>query len=281
MIERFDEASAVRSGATPGAYVCDVPVGWGQGRAAYGGLAGAYLIRAAELFMGPERAIRSFNLVFVGPLKTGPAEVQVEVLRSGGSLTHLEVRLFNEGELATAAYVACGAERESGASAMQVQAPAMAPVETGRELPYMPGMMPEFMRFMEMRWTVTSLPFTGSERGHVQGWVRPRAGATPGLPLLVGLMDAWPPPVWSLMDGLARGSSVNWHVNFAPAAHAPTDRSGAWYFWDSHLTFAQGGYSDMECSLWSEQGELLAVSRQLFADFPFKGAPSGRLSPRT
>lgn len=281
MIERFDDASAVRAGAVPGEYVCDVPEGWGQGRAAYGGLAGAYLIRAAEMFIGPERPVRSFNLVFVGPLKTGPAVVRVEVLRSGGSLTHLEVRLFNNGELATAAYVACAAGRESDASAMQMRAPVMAPVETAMEMPYVPGMMPEFMRFMEMRWTVTSLPFSGAERGHVQGWVRPRGGAEAGLPLLVGLMDAWPPPVWSLMDGLSRGSSVNWHANFAPAAYTAGQGSDAWYFWDSHLTFAQDGYSDMECSFWSAQGELLAVSRQLFADFPFKGAPSGRLSPRT
>jgi acyl-CoA thioesterase len=281
MIESFDVASAVSATGVKGEFTCEVPEGWGQGRAAYGGLAGAYLVRAAEMFMGSERPLRSFNLVFVGPLKTGPATLTVEVLRSGGSLTHLEVRLFNEGVLATSAYVACARARASEAAAMQLPVPEMPPVEGAMEMAFVPGMMPEFMRFMEMRWTVTSFPFSGSEKGHVQGWLRPRNPATPGLPLMVGLMDAWPPPVWSLLDGLGRGSSVNWHANFAPAAFESELRPDSWYFWDSHLTYARDGYSDMDASLWSENGELLAMSRQLFADFPFDGAPSGRLSPRT
>ena len=50
-----------------------VPEGWGQGRATFGGLVGAILIRHMDAHLGADAPpLRSFTISFVAPMVPGP-----------------------------------------------------------------------------------------------------------------------------------------------------------------------------------------------------------------
>ena len=262
----LDDVIAIESGSTPGEYLASIPSGWGQGRAAYGGVAGAIIVRAAQAAVSADRPVRSLALAFAGPLLLGPVRVQVVTLRSGSQTTHMRVSLIQADQVVTEATVVCAADRPSTLPHATLPPPTVAEPAALYAFPYMEGLTPEFTQHFDFRWTVDTLPFSGSARGHVQGWIRCPDAIAGGLPLLTGLLDAWPPPIWALYDEPARGSSVNWHISFTAAAALV--RADEYCLFDSVLTFAADGYSDCQSAMWNRAGELVALSRQFFADYP-------------
>jgi acyl-CoA thioesterase len=141
----------------------------------------------------------------------------------------------------------------------------MPPPDSRPVFPFLPGVTPNFTQHYDYRWTVDRLPFSGADRAHIQGWVRPRADAPVDDATLAALVDAWPSPVLSLADRPVPASTVTWHRNIvAPVGEAPAD---AWWAWDAVVSASDHGYADMEGRLYDARGRLVAVSRQLMVEF--------------
>ncbi len=261
-------------GAGKGPFLAQIPGGWGQGRAAYGGISGGLVLRAAAQVS--ERPIRSLSLNFVGPLAVGEAEISARILREGRSATHVASEISQGDEVVVAALVLLGDARDTAVDYPGPEVPEMVPPSDGFEMPFYEGLMPDFTRNFSYRWTTDSFPFSGGAP-HVQGWIRAKEGMTAGPAGIVGLIDAWPPPVWSMLDAPYPGSSVTWFVSFTPHAYRSDLSRDAWWRFDSKLTSSNDGYAHFESHLWNEEGEHVAISRQVFAEFSKK--PSELLTP--
>lgn len=248
------------------AFTAEIGEGWGQGRATFGGLLTAFALRAAESLVPDGRPVRSVLVDFVGPASEGPVRVEATLLRSGRALTQVEARVI-QGDAPVAIVVAAyGASRQTA-----VRWPAAPGVEQPDRdglmaFPYLPGITPVFTQHFDYRWATDRLPFTGADLPDIRGWVRERDGGPVDAAAVLAFIDSWPAPVLSMVAGPVPASTVTWMVDFVG-----TDALGAsgddWWFFHGTTVAAGDGYADIEGRLTTEDGRLVAVSRQLAAEF--------------
>lgn len=246
-----------------------IPATWGQGRAGFGGLVAALVYEAMRAKVPPERALRSLAITFVAPLTLDkPASFEAEVLREGKAVSQMLGRAVQDGQVVTIVQGSFGAARESAVVVAAEAAPAMPPVEACQTLPFVPGTTPEFTRYLEMRWGVGGLPFSGNTSREMGGWVRQR-GEVEREPMseahLLALIDAWPPAVLSHLKGFAPGSSLTWTVEFVQPL--PALDTHDWCQYRAVIEHARDGYGHCAAALWTPTGELVALSRQTVTVF--------------
>lgn len=255
--------------------VCDdpqrvvVPASWGQGRAGFGGLAAALVYERMRALVAPDRPVRSLAITFVGPLQVGqPVSFEAEVLREGKAVTQMLGRAVQDGQTVTLVQGSFGAARRSAVAVEPEPAPDLLPHEACQELPYIPGITPEFTRHLALRWGIGGLPFSGNTSRTIGGWVRQR-GEVPREPLTeahqLALVDAWPPAVLSHLKAFAPGSSLTWTIEFVHPQ--PMVDTHDWCRYQALIEYARDGYGHCAAALWSPAGELMALSRQTVTVF--------------
>ncbi len=253
----------------PGPFHVDADASWGQGRALFGGLVAEACLRAMATVVPAGRTLRSMTATLPAPVAPGRFEVHPTLLRSGSAITFTACELRQDGQVCAVVQAAWGADRPTRLRVDPPGAPPMPPPDSRPVFPFLPGVTPNFTQHYDYRWTVDRLPFSGADRAHIQGWVRPRADAPVDDATLAALVDAWPSPVLSLADRPVPASTVTWHLNLvAPVGEAPAD---AWWAWDATVSASDHGYADMEGRLYDAHGRLVAVSRQLMVEFSGRG----------
>lgn len=250
-----------------GPFVAHIDATWGQGRAIYGGVLAEAGLRAMRAGVVAERHLRSVLMTFISPAEPGAVEVVVDPLRSGRAITLVRAELRQGGRRFAELVAAWGEPRGSTLEVEGPPPPAVSHPSTLPPMPDLPGIIPAFTQHFDYRWTTDCLPFTGAERAHIQGWVRPRGPQPVDDITVVALLDAWPLPVLSLARRPVPASSVTWQVNLVRPL--PTGGVSPEAFWltDSHTRVAAEGYADLDMRLWDEAGRLVALSRQLVVEF--------------
>lgn len=246
-----------------------IPADWAQGRASFGGLMGALLYEAMRAKVPAERPSRSLAITFVGPAEPNvPISFEVEVLREGKAVSQVLGRAVQNGQVVTLVQGSFGASRASVVQVVAEPAPVMKPSEESQELPFIPGVTPEFMRHLALRWSVGGVPFSGNTSREMGGWVRLR-GEVEEEPLteahLLALVDAWPPAVLPHLKQLAPGSTLTWTIEFVQPLPALTTLDWCQYL--AVIEHARDGYGHVAAALWTPQGELIALSRQTVTVF--------------
>lgn len=255
-----------------------VPPTWGQGRATFGGLVAALLYRRARavledagLYAG--KPPRSLTFSLVAPLAPGVARVEANVLRTGKSVTQLEARIVQDGQVAAVMLASFGAPRASEVIIAPDPVPAFAAPESLVMLPYIAGITPEFIQHFEFRWAAGQVPFTAppATTGDMGGWVRFRA-PTPRTEIehLLGLVDSWPPAVLPMFRKPAPISTLTWTIEFTAAAlDDATRNTGADRFvgYLAQTELSADGYAHVASRCWRADGTLLAIGRQTIAIF--------------
>ena len=234
---------------------------WAQGRAAFGGWIVAGAVGVMEGVVPEGRLCRSLLTSFVGPVKVGSVVAWPTVLRSGRSLTHVEVKVWQGDTVRAVVLGAFGTTRAPAPGFEGWEAPAVMDVGEAQAMPFLPGLTPAFTQHFEYRWTNGAMPFAGASEPHVQGWCRPRFPSG-GVGLIAALADAWPPPIWTTLTRPAAGSSVTWQLDVL-RPEAVSD----WWLYDARTIAAREGYTDFSGGLWTAHGELVATSRQCFAAY--------------
>lgn len=258
----FSDASRIER-VESGSFVGHIPVDWAQGRTAFGGLAAALQIHAVQAL--PDVAglpIRSVDAAFIGPVAPGPVRVRAEVLRQGRNLTHAAAELLGPTDPAPLAriHVILGHLRDSQV-VVDAPEPVVTPIEDCIEMPYLPGITPDFTRNLDFRFA-SGFPYSGGSDARITGWCRHRADER-GVSAIAALVDAWPGTVLPLLTEPAPASTVRWSLQF-PGDEEP--RGDDWYWYTSDTPSAAGGYSTMTAQLWFG-GRLLSWSEQLLAIF--------------
>ncbi|MBC3951668.1 acyl-CoA thioesterase [Pseudomonas folii] len=245
-----------------------IPAEWAQGRASFGGLMAALQYEAMRAKVPEGRPVRSLAITFVGPAEPGvPITFEVEVLREGKAVSQLLGRATQNGQVMTLIQGSFGAPRESVISVKSDPAPTLKPLEECPQLPFVSGMMPEYLQFMELRWALGGMPFSNTPSPAIGGYVRFRdieEGPSSEAHMLA-LVDTWPPALLPHLSKPAPGSSLTWTIEFVQPM--PTLSTHDWGSYKAVIEHARDGYGHTAAMLWSPAGELIAISRQTVTVF--------------
>ncbi|WP_460420683.1 acyl-CoA thioesterase [Pseudomonas sp. ZL2] len=243
---------------------------WAQGRACFGGLMAALLYEAMLAKTSPGRPVRSLAITFVGPAEPEvPISFEVELLREGKAVSSLLGRALQNGQVVTLMQGSFGSGRDSMIDVPALPAVEMKPLEqSSTELPCIKGVTPEFMRHVSLRWAIGGIPFSNNKSRDMGGWVRFRDSEREE-PVseahLLALVDAWPPTLLSHLNKPASGSTLTWTIEFIQPVPSLTTLD--WCRYHVETEHARDGYGHAAAALWSDKGELLALSRQTVTVF--------------
>jgi hypothetical protein len=263
--ERQPTPSASAGSAKATQFAFDVPSGFGQGNAVFGGLVVGALSRAMLEHVGDEtRKLRSISAHLLGAPAVGATRITVRPLRVGRGTTVLAADLFAGDELMCHAVGVFGGERPFRDVFLDLQAPVLPPVAELPLSPVAPPLAPEFTQHFEFR-VKHGLPFSGIA-GETLGYVRPKPSATPrtpDLPTLIATSDAWWMSVMQVLPGPRPSATLAFTLELHDTdawCRGPRD---AWLIHRGNLVRLGEGYSTETRDLWTEDGKLLATNRQL------------------
>ena len=256
----FDDDIALRQDGS--AYHGAVAEGWETPRGPLGGYVMAIVLHGMQLAVGDDgRQPRSLTVHFLRPPRPGPVTVLPTVERAGRSLSSVTARLEQDGKPIALATGAFSAPWESPALG-DVPPPEVDPPDPARpaigDLPQ-DRPRPAFTSRMTMQPRFGDPPFSGSEHGLVGGWLglterRPIDAAT-----IVVLADAWFPSPWPRLSELAPAPTIDLTVHF----RAPLPLPDGVLLGRFASRLVRDGFFDEDGELWSEDGTLVAQSRQL------------------
>lgn len=249
--------------------IVEIPLNWGQGRTVYGGLITALMVSHAQLLLNDEnKTLKSASITFVGPVTSGEkAELVSRILRSSKSVTTIQVEVIQNTEVVSIIIASFALPRESSiaiahsASEAQLSFP-----KDYTLLPYMEGIMPEFLNHFDVILVEGDIPFSNSKKTGFTGWMKLKSSeeiAEIKLPHLFLLMDMWPASVLPMFNRPAPASSLTWDFDLIDAES--TYNGDSWWKYEVNADYAANGYVYEKAQLWDETGKLVAVSRQTVA----------------
>ncbi|MEM9877135.1 MAG: thioesterase family protein [Myxococcota bacterium] len=242
-----------------------LPDGWMQGRSMFGGLTAAAAVALGARSVDEARSLRVASVQLLRPVKAGVLGGTAKVLREGKGTTFVEVRLRQSSDVVALVQLVFVRPR-TGSVALEDAAPPDVPGPEGlADLPYLPGITPEFTQHARLRWARGPLPFSGADEAGFDGWCRFRgpAGDAEGL---IAMLDLWPTPTLALANGPTFASTVTWTAHIVGAPNAWRQGEG-WAQFRYRSVAARAGFHTVVGELWGSDGALLAWTEQLVAFF--------------
>ena len=238
-----------------------VAEGWGTPRGPLGGYVMAVMMRALELAVGDaERQARSVTMHFLRVPEPGPVSIEATVEREGRSLSSVSGRLQQGGKLLGLALGAYSKPWE-GPLLDESPMPEVEPPDAPQPASEVRGDAPRppFLERMVFQRRFGEKPFTRSDRAEVGGWL----GLTEERPLdaeaVAVLADAWFPAPWPRLAELAPAPTIDLTVHF----RSPLPAQGRLLLGRFRTRYVRDGFFEEDGELWSEDGTLVAQSRQL------------------
>ncbi len=244
----------------------EFPANWCQGRTAFGGLSAALLYQAIRKHIDPSRRLLSLSTNFVGPLLADtPFSLSVEILRQGKSSTQVLAKVIQSEQVCVIVQACFAIDRQSGVNVPVSKEMRLKPVDARHTLPFIEGQMPEFFQHVDLCPQQGAMPFSAAQTSHLGGWMRfkhtPEAITEAHI---IALTDAWPPTLLQMFKQPAPASSMSWYLEFV---QEPMLTPGEWLGFEAITHHAKGGYGLEDGCIWSQSGELIALTRQTVALF--------------
>ena len=246
---------------TSSAGVWHVPEGWRQGRGAYGGLVVGALIAAIEdRIADPTRIVRSVTAEIPGAVAPGRAELHVELLRAGNSVTTARASLVQEGETRAHAVAICAATRPNMPAWLDLAPPKAPPPVMVAPMP--PGsLFPEFAQHFEYR-VVEGTPGAGGPATTL-GWIRPRdPGRVHDASLIAAMIDAWYPATLPRFAEFRPMATIAFTLEVLGSL---ADLGDEPLLYRGVVPVCSDGYFTETRELWRADGRLVARNHQTFA----------------
>jgi acyl-CoA hydrolase len=243
-------------------WVFELPQGWGQGRSVFGGVPAALCAALGSREVSDDRPLRTMSLQLLRPSQAGSIYGKTELLREGKSTSFVRVTLEQEQGPTVVANLVYSRPRPE---AMRVEArprPEGPPPEALATLPYTPGLLPEFLQHVELRWASGGVPYSGATEPEFSGYFRFRVPAG-GVEGVLALLDVWPCPSLSLLERPAPASTVTWTAHVLAV---PTNFEG-WFAFDYETVFGAHGMHTVVGRLYSPEGALIGFTEQTVAIF--------------
>ena len=256
----FDTATALTRTDDPGHYHVRIDPHWQAAGRTNGGYLLALLGRAALTTVGDTHPHPvSATAHFLRPPVPAPAEVQVDVLRTGRTTAHVRAVLRQSGHTCVEAVLTCGqldgdvwwdgvAAPELPAEGACPRLPVQAP---GFEVPLM-GVLAERLDPATLGW-VAGRP---SGRGELRGWVRFADGRDMDPLALLALVDCLPPATFDLgIEGWVPTIELTCYLRALPMPGPVRIRQ--------RVRHVAAGRVDEVCDIWDASGRRVASGHQL------------------
>jgi acyl-CoA thioesterase len=263
-----------------GRYSATISPDWSLAVVPQGGVVAAIAARAMEAELGTGQLLRSFHGVFASPVPVGAVDIDVDVIRSGRSMSQVQASVRAAGaDAGFTALAAFGHERPGfGYTELEMpNVPAPEDCVSYRDPPPPESGMPDEPMFAFWREVIEGRPALGhapwdmSARGaaEVATWFRfehfpgDEHGQFDRLALLVAA-DMMPSAVFEKVGTAETG----W---FAPSVdltvHLVGVPTGTWMLNHNRAHYAGDGYASAEAALWDAHGPtgptLLAWATQV------------------
>ncbi len=278
MTIRFEEETAVGAQGS-GRYAVSFSRDWFVHAGPNGGVVAAVLLRAAVAEVNePLRTPRTLTVHYLGPPAEGPAEVHVTTERSGRGVSFLSARLVQPnsssrhdaggqpGAVKAVALIAFGAPRAERVAWSARALPAMPDPASCPELALDIEASPPNIRLRwDCRWALGQANATGPTEGTLTGgWIRASVPTAVDHVLVAAMADAWLPPVIA-RAGIPPLSvpTVELTVHFRDTATLAQMTPIDWFACSFRTDVAQEGFLEEDGLIWSGDGRLVAMSRQL------------------
>jgi acyl-CoA thioesterase len=261
-------------------YSATISPAWNLAMVPQGGVVAAIAARAMEAELGTGQLLRSFHGVFAAPVPVGPVDIEVDVIRSGRSMSQVQATVRATGADAGFTALAAFGHERPGFGYTELAMPMVPTPEqcvSFRDPPPPESGMPDGPVFpfwnevLEGRPALGHAPWDTSERGaaEVATWFRfehfpgDERGQFDQLALLVAA-DMMPSAVFEKLGPAETG----W---FAPSVdltvHLADLPTGTWILNHNRAHYAADGYASAEAALWDPHGRdgpaLLAWATQI------------------
>jgi acyl-CoA thioesterase len=263
-MHEFDRLTSVTPSGE-GRYAAELAPGWVVG----GGVNGGYLLAVvgqavrAALPAKPDPVALSAH--FLSASAPGPAVVDVDVRREGGSVATAAVDVVQDGVTRITALATCGDLARLAQRAPEARTRAREPVLPPPEecfgsadaAPELKAFVPMLDRF-DLRIDPGHTVWGAEPRmtGAIAGWFRWPDGREPDPLSLLAVCDVLPPVTFDLgMPGWAPTLELTVHVRARPEP--------GWLKVRHETRTLSGGMFEEDCEIWDSAGRLVAQSRQL------------------
>ncbi|WP_440056666.1 acyl-CoA thioesterase (plasmid) [Pseudoalteromonas sp. T1lg65] len=242
------------------------PENWCQGRTAFGGLSAAIAVANMKHQLPDPRRLLSVSVNFIGPLlHSQPFSIETTILRSGKNATQMQTRLSQDGQVCLIALGCFGKHRTSNIEVFNDDSHSLETVNPEQVLPYQEGVMPAFFQHVALNAQRGAMPFSAAPSSHLGGWMRFKQQQIRQNELhAMALADAWPPTLLQMCNAPSPASSMSWYIEFLTDIDLSAEQ---WFGFEAITHHSQHGYGIEDAKIWSQSGQLLALSRQTVAIF--------------
>ncbi len=262
MPQHFDAASTLKT-LEPGRYLAHLDTSWGQGRALFGGIQAALMVRACDsLIEDDSRRLRTLSLSFCKAAAAGDIEIEARLERGGRYVSHFTARLVQNEETVATAIALYARDRDDPLVFEGAEPPVLPEPESIERLPPHPA-NPVFTRHFDTRFVPGTQPYAGAEEPEVAGWLRFAEPTTLDGAAMAALLDVWPPAVLSTLAPPRASASVDLRYDILqplPIADAAIDD---FYAFRCRIIHWSAGHGIDEGELWTRDGRPVARIRQL------------------
>ena len=254
----FDADSAVEP-IGDGVYAGEIVADWSAPPGPNGGYIAALNLRAIRAEAAdPAKLPRSLTLHYLRPPAPGAVRIEVIVERSGRTASTCTARMSQGGKLTTIALCVLTTDYE-GVADWTLEPPEVPPPEEVEAIELWEG-APSIFAKLETRVLFGPLPFTGGDEAVTGGWLRARGETRLSPELLALYTDAWWPPPFGVLDGVALAPTLELTIHFRAR---PADDDDALVLARFRAEASIDGLFDERGEVWGRDGRLLAQSRQL------------------
>jgi acyl-CoA thioesterase len=304
----FEQATAVAP-LDRGRFQAEIDPGWSTPIAANGGYLAAILVRAIEAHgalgtdvvrgpasaghvagSGTPRQLRSLTCHFLRPVRGGPLDVAVEVVRAGRRISTVQVTASQNGKDAILALAALAVLDLPAAGQWEPEPPQVPPAPP-RDAPLIPPdefrtrwsegwlgpapTMPPMFRRVRVAPRIGGVPFSNrtmptGEAPETGGWIALPETRPIDAAFIALCTDVWWPPAFQPLGRPAIAPTIDLTIHVRadiPPEGLPDQPVLGWY----RSTAAHGGLMEEDAALFLPDGSLLAHARQLAIFMPLEG----------
>jgi acyl-CoA thioesterase len=235
---------------------------WRQGRTLFGGLSACLAVLSAKRAFPHLPALRSAQFAFIGPV-TGALFLKPSLLRTGKSITFIDVEGTTETNTVLRATLVFGIARPSSHSYSALAMPNASPPGALPKL-IRESFAPTFSHQFETQIAGGAPAISGAAKPEYLAWLRHRDRSAPDdITSIIALGDATPPPALSMFTQFPQNSTMTWSIDVLS-----DEFSGpGWHLARAESDIISNGYSSHRSVLWETSGAPVFISRQTVAIF--------------